>query len=134
MDRPMQVSRYWRHFREKYRLIGGKCENGHVFFPYREVCPVCGSRNVEEYEFSGRGKVLTWTLVRNPPSGFEYYKPYPLALVQLEEGPVVLAQLTDVDPEEIHEGTEVEAVTRKVREFEEDGIILYAYKFRPVLK
>ncbi len=42
----MQVSRYWRHFREKYRLIGGKCENGHVFFPYRQVCPVCGSRNV----------------------------------------------------------------------------------------
>ena len=134
MARPMQVSRYWRHFREKYRLIGGKCENGHVFFPYREVCPVCGSRNVEEYEFSGKGKVLTWTIVRNPPSGFEYYKPYPLALVQLEEGPVVLAQLTDVDPEEIHEGMEVEAVTRKVREFEEDGIILYAYKFRPVLK
>ncbi|WP_297535743.1 OB-fold domain-containing protein, partial [Thermococcus sp.] len=79
-------------------------------------------------------RVLTWTIVRNPPSGFEYYKPYPLALVQLEEGPVVLAQLTDVDPEEIYEGMEVEAVTRKVREFEEDGIILYAYKFRPVLK
>ena len=134
MSRPMQVSRYWRHFREKYRLIGGKCENGHVFFPYRSVCPVCGSRNVEEYEFSGKGKVLTWTIVRNPPSGFEYYKPYPLALVQLEEGPVVLAQLTDVEPEEIQEGMEVEAVTRKVGEFEEDGIILYAYKFRPVMK
>jgi len=134
MARPMQVSRYWRHFREKYRLIGGKCENGHVFFPHRQVCPVCGSRNVEEYEFSGKGKVISWTIVRNPPSGFEYYKPYPLALVQLEEGPVVLAQLTDVDPEEIDFGMEVEAVTRKVREFEEDGIILYAYKFRPVLK
>ncbi|MCD6524056.1 MAG: Zn-ribbon domain-containing OB-fold protein [Thermococcus sp.] len=134
MARPMQVSRYWRHFREKYRLIGGKCENGHVFFPHRQVCPVCGSRNVEEYEFSGKGKVISWTIVRNPPSGFEYYKPYPLALVQLEEGPVVLAQLTDVDPEEIDFGMEVEAITRKVREFEEDGIILYAYKFRPVLK
>ncbi|AJC71801.1 AcaC [Thermococcus guaymasensis DSM 11113] len=134
MARPMQVSRYWRHFREKYRLIGGKCENGHVFFPHRQVCPVCGSRNVEEYEFSGKGKVISWTIVRNPPSGFEYYKPYPLALVQLEEGPVVLAQLTDVDPEEIDFGMEVEAVTRKVREFEEDGIILYGYKFRPILK
>jgi len=132
MSRPMQVSRYWRHFREKYRLIGGKCENGHVFFPYRQKCPICGGK-AEEHEFSGKGKVLTWTIVRNPPSGFEYYKPYPLALVQLEEGPVVLAQLTDVEPEEIHEGMEVEAVTRKVREFEEDGIILYAYKFRPVL-
>ena len=134
MGKPMQVARHWRHFREKYMLIGGKCENGHLMFPKRDVCPVCGSRKVEEYQFSGRGKVVSWTIVRNPPSGMEYYKPYPLALVQLEEGPVVLAQLTDVDPEEIDFGMEVEMVTRKVREFDEDGIILYAYKFRPVLK
>ena len=133
MGKPMQVSRHWRHFREKYRLIGGRCENGHLMFPKRDVCPVCGSRNVEEYEFSGKGKVLSWTIVRNPPSGFEYYKPYPLALVQLEEGPVVLAQLTDVDFDEIEFGMEVEMVTRKVREFDEDGIILYAYKFRPTI-
>ena len=134
MARPMQVSRYWRHFREKYRLIGGKCENSHVHFPKRPVCPVCGSRNVEEIELSGRGKVISWTIVRNPPSGFEYYKPFPLALVELEEGPVVLAQLTDVDPEEIDFGMEVEVVTKKIREFEEDGIILYGYKFRPPLE
>ncbi|WP_297461177.1 Zn-ribbon domain-containing OB-fold protein [Thermococcus sp.] len=134
MGKPMQVSRYWRHFPEKYGLIGGKCENGHLMFPKREVCPVCGSRKVEEHRFSGKGKVVSWTIVRNPPSGFEYYKPYPLALVQLEEGPVVLAQLTDVDPGEIDFGMEVEMVTRKVREFDEDGLILYAYKFRPVLK
>lgn len=134
MGKPMQVSRHWRHFREKYRLIGGRCENGHLMFPKRDVCPVCGSRNVEEYEFSGKGKVISWTIVRNPPSGFEYYKPYPLALVQLEEGPVVLAQLTDVDFDEIDFGMEVEMVTRKIREFDEDGIILYGYKFRPVLK
>ncbi|NJE43421.1 Zn-ribbon domain-containing OB-fold protein [Thermococcus sp. GR6] len=134
MARPMQVSRHWRHFREKYRLIGSKCENGHVHFPKRSICPVCGSRNIEEIELSGKGKVLSWTIVRNPPSGFEYYKPYPLALIELEEGPVVLAQLTDVDPEEIDFGMEVEVVTKKIREFEEDGIILYGYKFRPPIK
>ncbi|HBT50627.1 MAG TPA: transcriptional regulator, partial [Petrotoga sp.] len=50
------------------------------------------------------------------------------------EGPVILAQLTDVDPEEIDFGMEVEMVTRKIREFDEDGIILYGYKFRPPLK
>ena len=134
MARPMQVARYWRHFREKYMLIGGKCENGHVHFPKRSICPVCGSRNVEEIELSGKGKVISWTIVRNPPSGFEYYKPFPLALIELEEGPIVLAQLTDVDPEEIDFGMEVEVVTKKIREFEEDGIILYGYKFRPPVK
>ncbi|HHI00232.1 MAG TPA: Zn-ribbon domain-containing OB-fold protein, partial [Thermococcus litoralis] len=90
--------------------------------------------DIEDFQFSGKGKVVSWTIVRNPPSGYEYYKPYPIALVELEEGPVVLAQLTDVDPEEIDFGMEVEMVTRKVREFEEDGIILYGYKFRPPIK
>lgn len=89
---------------------------------------------MEEVQLSGRGKVISWTIVRNPPSGFEYYKPYPLALIELEEGPIVLAQLTDVDPEEITFGMEVEMVTRKIREFNEDGIILYGYKFRPPIK
>ena len=47
---------------------------------------------------------------------------------------MILAQLTDIDPEEIDFGMEVEMVTRKIREFGEDGIILYGYKFRPLLK
>jgi len=135
MGRPMQVSRYWRHFKEKYRLIGGKCKNcGHVHFPKRPVCPECGGKDIEDFQFSEKGKVVSWTIVRNPPSGYEYYKPYPIALVELEEGPILLAQLTDIDPEEIDFGMEVEMVTRKVREFEEDGIILYGYKFRPPIK
>ncbi|ADT84283.1 Zn-ribbon domain-containing OB-fold protein [Thermococcus barophilus] len=135
MGKPMQVSRFWRHFKEKYRLVGSKCKKcGKIHFPPRQVCDECGSREMEEIQLSGRGKVISWTIVRNPPSGFEYYKPYPLALIELEEGPIILAQLTDVDPEEITFGMEVEMVTRKIREFNEDGIILYGYKFRPPIK
>ncbi|WP_456326237.1 Zn-ribbon domain-containing OB-fold protein [Palaeococcus sp. (in: euryarchaeotes)] len=135
MGRPMQVARYWRHFKEKYRMVGTKCkECGEIYFPPRQVCPKCGSREMEDVQLSGKGKVLSWTIVRNPPSGFEYFRPYPLALIELEEGPIVLAQLTDVDENQIDFGMEVEMVTRKIREFEEDGLILYGYKFRPPIK
>jgi uncharacterized OB-fold protein len=37
------------------------------------------------------------TTIYDPPAGFEHNAPYMVALVKLEEGPMVTAQLTDVD-------------------------------------
>ena len=54
-----------------------------------------------------------------------------MALVQLEEGPMVTAQLTDVEAEQVHVGMPVEMVTRKVQSGGEEGAIIYGYKFRP---
>jgi uncharacterized OB-fold protein len=67
------------------------------------------------------------------PKGFEEFLPYTVALVQMEEGPMLTAHLTDVEPEEVRIGMPVEMVTRKIREDGEAGQILYGYKFRPVL-
>ena len=56
-----------------------------------------------------------------------------MALIKLHEGPLVTAQLTDVDAEDVHIGMPVEMVTRKIKEEGENGLIVYGYKFRPVL-
>jgi hypothetical protein len=72
--------------------------------------------------------------VYNAPEGYDEYVPYAVALVKLQEGPLVTAQLTDIAPDEVEIGMPVEMVTRKVREFGEDGVIVYGYKFRPVLE
>jgi uncharacterized OB-fold protein len=55
-----------------------------------------------------------------------------LALIKLDEGPIITAQLTDVDgPVAI--GDKVEMVTRKLMTEGERGMIVYGYKFRKVL-
>jgi uncharacterized OB-fold protein len=59
--------------------------------------------------------------------------PYTVALVKLEEGPMVTAQLADVTPDEVEIGMPVEMVTRKLRQEGEQGVVLYGYKFRPLL-
>lgn len=82
---------------------------------------------------SGRGEVYSYTVMYNVPQGFEEQKPYAVALVKLDEGPMVTAQLTDVDHKEIKIGLRVEMVTRKLREDGDEGQIIYGYKFRPVL-
>jgi uncharacterized OB-fold protein len=64
---------------------------------------------------------------------FEVQAPYTVALVKLEEGPLVTAQITDAGTDPLAIGTPVEMVTRKLRTEGERGIIVYGYKFRPVL-
>lgn len=82
---------------------------------------------------SGRGKIYSYTVMYNVPQGFEEQKPYTIALVKLDEGPMVTAQLTDVDHKAVTIGMQVEMVTRKLREDGDEGQIIYGYKFRPVL-
>jgi uncharacterized OB-fold protein len=70
-------------------------------------------------------------MVHNAPEGYEEMAPYTVALVKLEEGPLVTAQLTDVSNDAVEIGMPVEMVTRKIRAQGEEGLIIYGYKFRP---
>lgn len=83
---------------------------------------------------SGCGEVYSFSTMYNVPVGYEDQKPYTVALVKLEEGPIVTAQLTDVDAANVQIGMKVEMVTRKLREEGAEGQIIYGYKFRPVLE
>ncbi len=82
---------------------------------------------------SGRGEIFSFTTMYNVPQGYEDQKPYTVALVKLDEGPMVTAQLTDIDAGDVQIGMRVEMVTRKLREEGDEGQIIYGYKFRPLL-
>ncbi len=85
------------------------------------------------HNLRGYGEVYSFSTMYTVPKGFEDQKPYTVALIKLDEGPMVTAQLTDVDPADVHIGMRVEMVTRKLREDGGEGQIIYGYKFRPVL-
>ena len=57
-----------------------------------------------------------------------------VAVVRLDEGPLVTAQLTDCDPGDLRIGLPVEVVIRRVGDAEPDGLLAYGYKFRPRLR
>jgi uncharacterized OB-fold protein len=131
----MEVSRHWRLRKQRYALEGEICPHCQArIFPPRDVCPECGQEARSRYNFSGRGEVYSYTTVYDPPAGYEEYAPYTVALVKLEEGPMVTAQLTDLGDQKVEIGTPVEMVTRRLRQDgDERGMIVYGYKFRPVL-
>ena len=132
----MDIPRHWRLKRQRYSLVGEVCDNcDSKLFPPRDICPECGEEAKTLYNFSGRGEVYSYTTVYDPPSGYEEFTPYTVALVKLEEGPLVTAQLTDLDHGSVEIGTPVEMVTRKLRQDgDERGLLVYGYKFRPVLE
>ena len=77
--------------------------------------------------------MFSYTTIYDPPAGFEHNAPYMVALIKLEEGPMVTAQLTDVDFTDVQIGMPVEMVTRKLRTDGPEGMIVYGYKFRPMM-
>jgi len=132
----MEVPRYWRMKNQRYSLVGEVCPHcdGKIF-PPRDVCPHCGQDAKTKFTFSGKGEVFSFTTISDAPAGYEENAPYTVALVKLQEGPVVTAQLTDLGEEPVKIGMPVEMVTRKIRTDDgARGIIVYGYKFRPVMQ
>lgn len=131
----MEISRHWRLRQQRYALVGEICPHcEEKIFPPRDVCPNCAQEAKTPYVFSGKGEVYSYTTVYDAPEGYDGNAPYTVALVKLEEGPMVTAQLTDMDNGEVTIGTPVEMVTRKLREDGERGMLVYGYKFRPQLE
>jgi uncharacterized OB-fold protein len=144
----MELARYHRLRSTFYRLEASRCSACRLIefpleasrcsacrlieFPPRQRCRHCGSEEMEPAKLSGRGKILSHTRVYQPARGFRDASV--TALIELEEGVRVIAQLTDVDPEDVATGQEVEMVVRRLRADEGQGMLVYGYKFRPVLR
>src|SRR5690349_12011497 len=129
----MDLAKHWRQRAARYRLEGQRnSATGEVRFP-PEVLGSTDPHKWELHELSGAGTVYSFSVVRQPAAGYEEQAPYVLALVKLAEGPLITAQLTDCDAEDITIDMPVEMVTRRLRDLGPDGLLIYGYKFRPLL-
>ncbi|GAB4109642.1 MAG: Zn-ribbon domain-containing OB-fold protein [Roseiflexaceae bacterium] len=126
----MDLAKHWRLRDARYRLEGQRhSETGEVRFPP----DTDAGKEWQPHVLSGRGTIYSFTIVRQPPEGYDMQSPYVLAMVQLAEGPMVTAQLTDCDEQQVAIDMQVEMVTRKLHDLGEDGLLVYGYKFRPLI-
>jgi uncharacterized OB-fold protein len=128
----MEIPRHWRLKKQRYALVGEVCPQCNAkIFPPRDVCPKCQGEAKVPFAFGGKGEIYSFTTIYEAPSGYDGNAPYTVALVKLNEGPMVTAQLTDLGDQPIAIGMPVEMVTRKLRDDgDERGMIVYGYKFR----
>jgi uncharacterized OB-fold protein len=127
---------FWRMQGSKYRLKGTKCTGcKSTFFPPRILCPKCRTReNIEEFEFSGDGEIVSYTIIRSAPEGFEKYVPYAVAIIKLDEGSNISGQIVGNNLENIKAGARVRPVFRRMFEDGSSGLIQYGVKFEIVDK
>jgi uncharacterized OB-fold protein len=130
----MQLPRYHRLRHAFYRLEGTRCTAcERNYFPPRTVCPACRARDLARVELAGTGTLYSFSHMIQSPRGFANLGPYTVGMVQLDDGPLIMAQLTDVAGVDLRIGMPVEMVTRKLQEATDNGYIVYGYKFRPLV-
>ena len=108
-----------------WRWRGQRCASCRaVQFPPRTVCRICRERSLEPWVLTGRGVVYSLGLGGRPSPGLT-------AVVQLEEGLLVTAQLTDVDRGDVLVGLPVQMIGPRMdpRRTTTAG----AFTFRPIM-
>jgi uncharacterized OB-fold protein len=83
------------------------------------------------FHFQGKGEVVTFTVIRTASDAFDQQTPFVLAIIRLDEGPRVTAQVVVEKIEEAHIGMRVRSVFRRIGTEGESGVIYYGTKFVP---
>ena len=135
----LSIPSSWRTISSRYRLLGTKCvKEKIIYFPPRFVCPSCGEPCEDGVAFSGKGKLVDFTVIHVPPLHQQLQTPYIMGLVQLDvdegEGPTVTTQIVGVGMEgvnDLKEGLPMVATFRKYGAEAADAVLVYGYKFTP---
>lgn len=78
------------------------------------------------------GKIITWTVVRVPPMGFADSAPYPIVVIEFDDGTRLSCQMVDYLPGNLSFGTRVRVVLRRIPVPDREGIIPYGLKVKPL--
>ena len=126
------VARFWREIPQRYRLEAAKCKKcGKILFPPRVVCPKCRGREFEKETLPEKAKILTYTIIRVPPSEFTDEAPYIVAIAEFANGARITTQVADCPFDEIKIGMDVKIEFRRILKQGSSGILCYGYKLLP---
>ena len=128
----MITARIWRERRQRYSNEAARCKGcGRMHFPPRLVCDGCGGREFEMKRMADTGKVLSWTVIRVAAPAFAQEVPYPVAVVEMDDGTRIMTQVADVEPGQVRTGMRVRLEFRKIRQQGRSGVIAYGHKAVP---
>lgn len=99
MAYPLTHREYYEGLKEG-KLLGLKCnECGAITVPPKINCLSCSSTDLVKTELRSDAEIKTFTVIRVAPEGFA--SPYVVAMAELDEGPWLIGNLVDVDPDSV---------------------------------
>lgn len=121
--------RYHRETPQRFRLEAAKTESGKIYFPPRAVYP--GGETAKPIRLVETGKVITFTVIHTPGKEYSDLSPFPIAIVELDDGARITTQIADVDPATVEIGMRVKIEFRRLRTESDEGLLCYGYKVVP---
>jgi uncharacterized protein len=122
---PSALSRPFWQAAQAGRLVIQRCEDCAAYrWTPQMLCVRCHSERYAWTQVRGLGVVYSFTVVHHAPAA-AFAAPYVVAVVRLEEGPLMLTNLVGCEPHEIRIDMPVEVV------FEPIGGNMNVYRFRP---
>jgi uncharacterized OB-fold protein len=117
-EKEFTATSFYRFLDDK-KLMGSQCKKCEaLFLPPRPFCAQCVGDEMEWYQCSGRGRLVSYSVVRvgttsYEEKGYNRDNPYCWGVVELDEGPRISALLLDADvsrPDSIAIGQPLEVV------------------------
>ena len=143
-ERPFTAASFDQFLSER-KLMAARCSKcGSLWCPPRSICNKCNSDEMQWIELQGKGKLAAFTAIEvgttmMMDAGYDNTNPYCSGIVELEEGPMISAQILGVDasnPDDIAIGTplQLDFIERGTFSFSKDlSCIQKLYPaFRPI--
>ncbi len=100
---------------EQGKVSGTLCKRcGAVFFPPRADCYQCLGNDMEWFDISGPGKLLTYSKLEYAPTGFEKELPYTIALVDYGDYKVFGRLESTLSEDEIEVGMDMKVAVNQL--------------------
>jgi uncharacterized OB-fold protein len=126
------IPSYWRETPQRYRYEGNMCPTrGKIFFPPRLVSSPWSKTKLKPCKLATEGKIKTYTIIHIAPPGFGDEAPYALAVLEMNDGARLTAQVVDVPLDKVKVGMKVKIEFRKIQKDGHAGILQYGYKAVP---
>jgi uncharacterized OB-fold protein len=105
-----EAERFWNATAEGKLLLPRCRACASTFWYPRGLCPSCGATDLEWTEASGQGTIYSFTVIHRGEGAYRDATPYVVAYVELDEGPRLLTNVVDTDPDTVTVGQAVEVV------------------------
>ena len=129
--RPFTIDSFYK-FVDEGKLMATKCNKcGTLHLPPKPVCTNCYSTDLKWVPMTGKGKLLTYTVIHVAPKQFEKMTPYPVGIVKLDEGPQLLGMLRNIEQAELKIGMPLTVEFDKTPTAEAQWPTWSRYYFKP---
>ena len=104
---PFTIEQFYK-FLAQQKLMAGKClKCGKIHLPPRPLCDKCFSQEFKWIPVSGKGKLLTYTVIHIAPTQFQAMAPYAVGIVELENGLKIPGMIAGARQEQLRIGMDL---------------------------